>query len=140
MPATGCRFDKTTATPIAAATASGELLLIDTPGVNPYSAGDRRELAALIDACDCEPLLVLPAGSDAVDAVEMARAFQDLGCRRFIATRLDMVRRLGSILAIADRLALGFAEAGTGPEIATGLTQVTPVALARLLLPPPAET
>jgi flagellar biosynthesis protein FlhF len=126
-------------TPLAAATAPGETLLIDTAGVNPYSAGDRRELATLVALSEAEPVLVLPGGADALDAVEMAQPFQDLGCTRFIATRLDMVRRLGSILAIADRLGLAFAEAGTGSAIATGLTPVTPVALARLLLPQPAE-
>ena len=116
----------------------GELVLIDSAGVNPYSAGDRRELTALIAACGGEPVLVLPAGGDAVDTVELARIFRDLGCSRMIVTRLDMVQRLASVLATADTLRLAFAEAGVAADIAQGLVPFNPVVLARLLLPKPA--
>ncbi|HZB92182.1 MAG TPA: AAA family ATPase [Stellaceae bacterium] len=124
---------------LGAAAEAGELLLIDAPGVNPYSAGDRRELSQLIAASGAEPVLVLPAGGDAVDTVELARIFRDLGCSRMIVTRLDMVQRLGSVIACAETLRLGFAEAGTSPEIAKGLTVFNPVVLARLILPKPVQ-
>ena len=124
--------------PLAAARAD-ELLLIDSPGINPYSAGDRRELSALITASGAEPVLVLPAGGDAFDTVEMARIFRDLGTGRMIVTRLDMVQRLGSVIAAAEALHLGFAEAGTSPDIASGIAAFNPVVLARLILPKPAQ-
>jgi flagellar biosynthesis protein FlhF len=117
----------------------GELLLVDSPGINPYSAGDRRELSQLIAASRAEPVLVLPAGGDAVDTVEMARIFRDLGASRMIVTRLDMVQRLGSVIGCAETLRLGFAEAGTSPDIAKGLTAFNPVVLARLVLPKPQQ-
>jgi flagellar biosynthesis protein FlhF len=116
-----------------------ELLLIDSPGINPYSAGDRRELSSLIAASGAEPVLVLPAGGDSFDTVEMARIFRDLGSSRMIVTRLDMVQRLGSVVAAADALRLGFAEAGTSPDIANGIAAFNPVVLARLILPKPAQ-
>lgn len=125
--------------PVAAAAQPGELMLIDSPGVNPYSAGDRRELASLIASSKAEPVLVIPAGGDMVDTVDMAHMFRDLGCSRLIVTRLDMVRRLGSVLTAADELQFGFAEAGIAPAIAKGITPFTPVMLARLLLPQAAE-
>ncbi|MGO8914992.1 MAG: AAA family ATPase [Stellaceae bacterium] len=121
--------------PLAAAAEPGELLLIDSPGINPYSAGDRRELSQLIAASGAEPVLVLPAGGDAVDTVELARIFRDLGASRMIVTRLDMVQRLGSVIACADTLRLGYAEAGTSSDIAKGLAAFNPVVLARLVLP-----
>lgn len=121
--------------PIAAAAAPGELTLIDAPGINPYSAGDRRELTQLITASGAEPVLVLPAGGDAVDTLELARIFRDLGAGRMIVTRLDMVQRLGSVIACADALRVGFAEAGVSADIAQGLTAFNPVVLARLVLP-----
>jgi flagellar biosynthesis protein FlhF len=111
-----------------------ELLLIDTAGTNPYDAGERRELRALIDAAVAEPLLVVPAGGDAVDTMEHARIFREEGCTRLVVTRLDMTRRLGSIVAAADALHLGFAEAGLSSAIADGLSPFNPVLLARLLL------
>jgi flagellar biosynthesis protein FlhF len=125
--------------PLAAAGESGELLLIDSPGINPYSAGDRRELSQLISLSGAEPVLVLPAGGDAVDTVEMARIFRDLGASRMIVTRLDMVQRLGSVVACAAALRLGFAEAGTSSNVAKGLTAFNPVVLARLILPKPTQ-
>jgi len=115
--------------------AAQELLLIDTPGINPYSAGDRRELTLLIEASGGEPVLVLPAGGDAFDTVEMARIFRDLGASRMIVTRLDMVQRLGSVVAAADALNLAFAESGVSADIANGLQPIDPVVLARLMLP-----
>ena len=114
-----------------------ELLLIDTPGINPYSAGDRRELTLLIEASGGEPVLVLPAGGDSFDTMEMARVFRDLGASRMIVTRLDMVRRLGSVIAAANAHTLAFAEAGVSADIATGLMPIDPVVLARFLLPKP---
>jgi flagellar biosynthesis protein FlhF len=125
--------------PIAAEAKPGEQLLIDTPGINPYSAGDRRELAVLIAESGAEPVLVLPAGGDAHDTVEMARIFRDLGATRLVVTRLDMVQRLGSVIAAADGLRLSFAEAGISPDIAKGLAAFNPVVLARLLLPKPEQ-
>lgn len=111
-----------------------ELLLIDTAGVNPYNDDDRTELDALIAAGAAEPLLVLPAGGDVVDTVEMARIFAAHGCSRLVVTRLDVARRLGSIVAAADATRLAFAEAGLTPAIADGLGSFNPVLLARLLL------
>jgi flagellar biosynthesis protein FlhF len=121
--------------PLTADVRPGQLLLIDTPGINPYSAGDRRELAALIAASGAEPVLVLAAGGDAFDTIEATRIFRDLGATRFIVTRLDMVRRLGSVLTAADALHLKFCEAGIAPDIATGLKPFNPVVLARMFLP-----
>jgi flagellar biosynthesis protein FlhF len=50
------------------------------------------------------------------------------------ATRLDLTKRVGSVLAAADGARLAFAEAGVAPDIADGLIPFTPLALARLLL------
>lgn len=125
--------------PLAAAIKPGELMLIDSPGINPYSAGDRRELTHLIRTSGAEPILVLPAGGDAVDTVEMAHVFHDLGCTRMIVTRLDMVQRLGSVISAADALHIAFSEAGVAADVADGLVPFTPVILARLILPKPAR-
>jgi flagellar biosynthesis protein FlhF len=108
--------------------------LIDSSGVNPYSTADRRELTALLAAAGAEPVLVMPAGGDALDAIDQARIFRDLGCSRMAVTRLDLTHRLGSVLAAADAARLGFAEAGVAPEIADGMIPFNPVVLARRLI------
>jgi len=119
---------------IVASAGPEERVLIDTAGVNPFNADELQELGSLIEASGAEPMLVLPAGGDAVDTMELARSFRDLGCHRLAVTRLDMTRRLGSIIAAADALRLGFAEAGVSSAIANGLTPFQPALLARLLL------
>src|SRR6266851_9776613 len=119
---------------VAAAGESGPIL-IDSAGINPYSASDRGELAALLVAAGAEPVLVLPAGGDIFDATEIAQAFATLGATRLLTTRLDMVHRLGSQLAAADAAQLSFCDASLSPDIARGLTPLNPAALARLLMP-----
>jgi flagellar biosynthesis protein FlhF len=112
-----------------------EHVIIDSSGVNPFSASDTGELAALTACCDAEPVLVFAAGGDANETVAMAEIFRDFGCTRLVITRLDTVRRLGSLLSVANTLDLHFAELGVAPDIADGLLAFTPKLLARLLLP-----
>jgi len=114
-----------------------ELVLIDSPGTNPYNPNDRTELAWFIAAARAEPVFVPAAGGDLSDTDEMADVFAELGCRRLLATRLDMVHRLGSLLAAADLAGLGFSEVGVSASIADGLVALNPLKLARLILPDP---
>lgn len=112
---------------------SNTRMLIDTPGTNPFDGKALSALAALAGAAGAEPVLVMAAGGDALEAAEIARAFASIGARRLIAPRLDTARRLGAVLAAAEELtALG--EFGVRAEVADGLTPVDPVFLARLLI------
>lgn len=118
---------------IVARRPSNARMLIDTPGTNPFDGNALSALAMLAGAAGAEPVLVMAAGGDVLEAAETARAFAAIGARRLIATRLDTVRRLGAILAAAaESMALG--EIGVRPEVADGLTPVNPVSLARLLM------
>ncbi len=119
--------------PESASLPSGGLVVVDTPGVNPFDRRDMVELASTVRRLGVEAVLVMPAGLDIGDAVEAAAAFQVLGVRRMITTRLDAARRLGGIVAAAD-LGLELAWATTGPEIGRPLVPWTPSGLARLLL------
>ena len=87
------------------------------------------------------PLLVMPADSAAEEAAAMARCFVALGARALLPTRLDLVRRLGGVLAAADAGRLALSAAGITPQFAYGLRPLTPLLLARCLLSgTPAET
>jgi flagellar biosynthesis protein FlhF len=116
------------------AAASAVAVLIDTPGLNPYRAAERREIRALAAHARAEPVLVLAAGADVAETVETVACCAEIGCRRLIATRLDLARRLGSVLAAADGGPYAFAEVGISPDIADGLCSLTPLGLARLIL------
>jgi flagellar biosynthesis protein FlhF len=104
--------------------APGQPALVDMPGCDPFDAAAARRHAALADAVRGAAVLVLPAGLDAEEAAETARAFHLLGCRHLLPTRLDATRRLGGVLAAAAAADLALTEAGTGQDVATGLTRL----------------
>lgn len=116
-----------------------DLVFIDSPGLNPFSQHDMDYLKNLVNAADVEPILVLAAGGDASEAADIGEAFGASGATRLLATRLDMTRRLGAILAAADAGQLMFSEVSLNPHVATGLCAVNPVSMARLILPPEEE-
>jgi flagellar biosynthesis protein FlhF len=113
-----------------------DLVYVDTPGINPFNAGDVDYLRELIAAVDVEPVMVMAAGGDPVEACEMAEVFAGLGATRLLATRLDMTRRLGAVLGAADAGQFMICEVSINPHVANGLCMITPVSMARLLVPP----
>lgn len=116
---------------------AGEALFIDSPGTNPYSESEIKDLAGFVKAIDVEPILLLPAGSDPNEAAEIAQSFAALGVRRLVSTRLDMARRLGGMLTAARGGNIALADVSITPFVAHGLSGINPVALARLLLRDP---
>lgn len=117
-----------------AATATGSVAIIDTAGCCPFSVEEMRDLEELIEAADAEPVLVLAAGGDAAEAGETAAAFARLGCRRMIATRIDVSRRFGGLVAAAAGGRLGIAGVGIGPHAAEPPAAVNSLSLAKLFL------
>ncbi|MEO5338353.1 MAG: GTP-binding protein [Magnetospirillum sp. WYHS-4] len=110
-------------------------LLIDTAGINPFSDTEMDTLTQLIRVSEAEPVLVLPAGGDAMESADIAACFAHLGASRLLVTRLDMARRVGSILAAADAGRLMFCNVSITPHVADGLSPINPVSLARLIMP-----
>jgi flagellar biosynthesis protein FlhF len=115
----------------------GQPVLIDTAGCDPFSAEQARQLHQLVIQAGADMALVLPAGLDAAEAGDLARAFAALGARHLLPTRLDAARRLGSVLMAAKAGPLALTEAGIGPEVADGLEALTPEGLATRLLAAP---
>ncbi|MFH5924600.1 GTP-binding protein [Roseomonas xinghualingensis] len=112
---------------------AGQPMLLDTAGCDPFDPAQAEQLLALLRVTDAAPVLVLPAGLDAEEAAETARAFAALGARHMLPTRLDGARRLGGVLAAAFAGPLTLTEAGTGSGAADGLTPLTPAWLAERL-------
>lgn len=112
---------------------SGELVIIDTMGYNPFDHTEMQELHQYISAYDVEPLLVISAGSDPREAEEIAATYASMGVRRFIATRLDVARRYASLLTTAGAGDLAFAGVGITPYLGKGIESVDAMHLAMLL-------
>lgn len=113
---------------------AGAPVLIDAPGIDPFSATAQAGIATLAGAAGARIALVLPAGQDPAEAADSAAAFAAAGATALIATKLDVTRRMGGILAAAASLPL--AEAGIGPGAADGLVPFTPDLLAARLAVP----
>lgn len=111
----------------------GGPIFIDTAGRNPFDESERettREyMAAIGDAT-----LVLPAGLDAAEAVDLAQEFKKMGASRLIVTRLDAVKRLGSLLRIAHESGLPLANYCASYKVTEPPQVMNPVVLARLIL------
>ena len=120
---------------VEAATGMFDLMLIDSPGLNPFRQTDMDYLGELVEAADVEPILVMAAGGDAVEAGEMAESFATIGATRLFTTRLDTTRRLGAMLAAAEMGQLALADVSASPHVASGLSPISAVSLARLILP-----
>ncbi len=110
-------------------------VIIDTPGINPFRDDEMAHLGSLLAATGAEIMLVLAAGTDALESADLAIEFADLGATRLLVTRLDMARRLGGILAAADAAGLSFSDVSITPNIAEGINPINPVSLARLIMP-----
>lgn len=112
-------------------------VLIDTAGIDPFAPGDQSELTDIIKTSGALAMLVLPAGMDPGEAIDMAEGFAACGASRLVATRCDIARRMGGILAAAQRLPL--AEAGVGTSGEDSLIPLSAQKLAALLQRRPAN-
>jgi len=115
-------------------------VLIDTTGINPFAPDQIAQIAALIAAAEATPVLVIPAGQHPEEAAEQAGAFAVLGIHHLLPTRLDVARRLGSVIAAAVEADLTLTDCGIGAGATDGLAPMTPEFLAERLRnsgPPP---
>ncbi len=111
-----------------------DLVLIDSVGANHLDVGEMEVMGRYRMCGEIEPVLVLPAGIDPMEAADMARIFGQFGVKRLISTRHDMTRRLGSALAAAQAAGMAFAAFSSTARIKDGLTPASPQGLARSIL------
>jgi flagellar biosynthesis protein FlhF len=111
----------------------GAPVLIDTAGTDPRESAPAEELRGLAATAGADMALVLPSGLDPAEAAELAVAHAECGATSLIVTRLDLARRLGSVIAAAAASRLPLVEAGIGDGAADGLVPFTPSLLAARL-------
>lgn len=111
-----------------------EPVVIDSFATNPYSYEELKELTDYATLNGIEPLLVLPAGIDAHEAADTARAFAFLGIRRLLVTRIDTARRMGAILSAAETADLALANMSVNSQVAAGFVPFTPEGFSAILM------
>lgn len=110
-------------------------IIIDTAGTNPFDTEQVKNLARFIGAAETDPVLVLPANTNADEAGEMAQIFAAVGTERFLPTRVDATRRLGSLLSSAYQGGMAFTDVSATAQVADGLSRLTSKRLTQLLMP-----
>ena len=109
-------------------------ILIDSSGANIYEFSQLKSLGEFASLQGIEPILTCPAGMDSAEAEEMAGVFNFLNMDRMIVTRLDAVRRLGSVFASVATGGYALASL-TNSALPTDPCQpLSAAALARLML------
>ncbi|MCI5060218.1 MAG: GTPase [Alphaproteobacteria bacterium] len=110
-------------------------IIIDTAGANPFDSDHIKQLARFISAGTIEPILVMPTGYDAGEAGDIARIFASLGAKKLLSTRIDVARRLGSLLSAAHYGNMTLTDIGTSAKVAGGLSPLDAKRLTQLLMP-----
>lgn len=117
---------------------------IDTASTNPFDPLDRSLMIQLSQTAaqtgGAEPVLIASALTDPTISIESADIYAHLGVRRFVATQVDIARRIGGFLNLADVTGLAFSNASITPYLARGLTRLDPMRLAHLILGETLET
>lgn len=109
------------------------MVLVDTPGTNHRSATELDDLIDFVRAAPVEPVLVMNAGMDALDAADTAMAFSAVGARRMLFSRIDVSGRLGAILAAMEAAAIALAGTTGSPEAADPFVPASAAGLAEIL-------
>ena len=113
---------------------AGQLAIVDNTGATDCDADAFRDLAETARSIGARCLLVQAAGGDPAEAIEIGAAAREAGIKDLIVTKIDTVRRLGSLVAAITDGGLALNGTTRSPWIADGVSAATPVALARLLL------
>ncbi len=109
-------------------------VLIDTAGAAPYDEREFAELKSLATLAGIEPILVLPAGGDSMETIDIVEVFRELPIKRVLVTRADATRRFGGILAAACAHGLGFCNISRSASITDSVQPLEPSILAKMLL------
>ena len=110
-------------------------IIIDTAGSNPFDKASIERLSAFINIKEADPVLVMPANTNADEAAETAEIYAAIGVKKLLPTRVDATRRLGSILAAAHAGGLALTDFSATPKVADGLSRLNSKRLTQLLMP-----
>lgn len=110
------------------------LILVDTPGINPFIDKEVERVAQYCDKIKGQKILTMDAGRNPMEAVEIGEVFAEIGARYLLPTRLDLTRRIGTVLSVAACCDMRFYAASVSSSIANGLAEINSQSLARLVL------
>ena len=111
-----------------------ELVLVDTPCINQFEEKEVSLISPLVRALKADVIMTMDAGRNSYDSVEIAEIFSKLGARYLLPTRMDLTRRIGGIISVAESTGMSLGAAGVSSSIVQGIAKIDAKSLARLLL------
>jgi len=113
---------------------SQHLLLIDTPGTNPFDASERERLHKMVQASNATVILVLPAWGDQEYFEEIEQAFKVFNTQFLFITQLDLTQRLGHVISRALDGQDSLLAVGLMPEVAHLMVTLNSLAFTNLII------
>lgn len=114
---------------------SCDLVLVDTPGVNPRDEGAMKNLARLLHTLpQVRRMLVCSAATNGADLADWIKRYGRLGLNSLFFTKLDECRYLGPLINTALSAGHPLSYITLGQNLAGDLENATPEVLTSLLL------
>jgi flagellar biosynthesis protein FlhF len=137
----GARFEAVTTVVdlndlVAQARQRGMVVIVDAPSACPAQPADMRATARMIAETRLEAVLCLPSDMRPDDMEELATAYQAIGIKRAIGTRLDLTSRRASLLYALQQADIALAQISATPYISGGVAMASASRLSALLLEP----
>ncbi len=111
-----------------------DLVLIDTPAVNPAQVTELALIADINRLCPTiRTLLVLPAGLASLDADTMMKNFKTAGCNQLMISKLDTYQSWSGIMQAVIQNGFAFALFGFSNSVTEPVNPAEPTVLADYL-------
>ena len=112
-----------------------DLVLIDTPGLNPQKSAQIRELQRLFEKLpSLQTQLVLSATTKETDLIDSIKRLEGFRRRRLIFTRLDETSAAGNLLNVMVRTHIPVSYISDGPQIPDDIRPASLQKLVRMLV------
>lgn len=110
-----------------------DLILIDSPGMNPFAEKEMAIYQSVISEIDLDSVFVLPSGIDPYEAQEITQSYCDIGVSKMLMTKMDLTRRYGSLISSAFQETIQLTNFSDKQEITADLDAFNPLMMTRLL-------
>ena len=120
-----------------ATASSADLVLIDTPGLNPLETTRLQALKETLQSIAPAFILTLPATLSALQCQQYQQAWGPLGLSALLFTKLDESPALGPLVNAAAQFNLPWCFVADGQRVPHDLLELDATSLAQRLLQPP---
>ena len=103
-----------------------DVILVDTSGLAPFRRGQMARLAEFLSVHESiVPLVLFSATTGPNDLKRLAGAFEEIGPRGLVITKLDEARDFGALFSASILHRLPFAFFGTGQRVPEDIREAT---------------